>query len=394
DQSDIQIECFSEDRLANQRRCNISAPFMKSLSQVSFRLEFEFSRSVFLDHARVVMTTSSDGEDGYPDDNTNDIFLPLKYQTDLLFTRDPNPPRFEIRSDSSSSSSSSSSWDLQDSSSPTFNLTYYIQNLGIFSVQDIVFKADIWAVTRKRNQLVNITDYSIEQVAGSHCTLHQPRTTNEVTAEDLSHLSQLNHSNSGSLPVQCRLNLPASRELKVTLRGRLQLPALLAVSFRSLEVLTAASIQLEASSVMFLQEDRPVRKTSTKWSVDRLSGDKITLRHRCSLVSAATEETGRGGAACSQWEGSRGVITCWRRRCHVRSLFADSESQHNKVINFKATRVGEEHLNASRAATCHSGTLMPRPQLDQPIRTQPFNHKTVDAVRRLFSKMNMMRRQM
>ncbi|XP_027140594.1 integrin alpha-11 [Larimichthys crocea] len=257
DQSDIQIECFSEDRLANQRRCNISAPFMKSLSQVSFRLEFEFSRSVFLDHARVVMTTSSDGEDGYPDDNTNDIFLPLKYQTDLLFTRDPNPPRFEIRSDSSSSSSS---WDLQDSSSPTFNLTYYIQNLGIFSVQDIVFKADIWAVTRKRNQLVNITDYSIEQVAGSHCTLHQPRTTNEVTAEDLSHLSQLNHSNSASLPVQCRLNLPASRELKVTLRGRLQLPALLAVSFRSLEVLTAASIQLEASSVMFLQEDRPVRK--------------------------------------------------------------------------------------------------------------------------------------
>ncbi|KAE8295917.1 Integrin alpha-11 Precursor [Larimichthys crocea] len=199
DQSDIQIECFSEDRLANQRRCNISAPFMKSLSQVSFRLEFEFSRSVFLDHARVVMTTSSDGEDGYPDDNTNDIFLPLKYQTDrLLFTRDPNPPRFEIRSDSSSSSSSSivgsAGQQLSD-----LHLTYYIQNLGIFSVQDIVFKADIWAVTRKRNQLVNITDYSIEQVAGSHCTLHQPRTTNEVTAEDLSHLSQLNHSNSGSL---------------------------------------------------------------------------------------------------------------------------------------------------------------------------------------------------
>uniref|UniRef100_A0A8D0A7R0 Integrin subunit alpha 11 n=1 Tax=Sander lucioperca TaxID=283035 RepID=A0A8D0A7R0_SANLU len=34
DQSDIQIECYTEDRLANQRSCNISAPFMKSLSQV------------------------------------------------------------------------------------------------------------------------------------------------------------------------------------------------------------------------------------------------------------------------------------------------------------------------------------------------------------------------
>ncbi|XP_045892937.1 integrin alpha-11 [Micropterus dolomieu] len=261
DQSDIQIECYSDDRLANQRSCNISAPFMKSLSQVFFHLEFEFSRSVFLDHVRVVMETSSEGEEGYPDDNINDILLPLKYQTDLLFTRDPNTPRFEIRADSSSSSSSSSSWDQPVSSSPTFNLTYYIQNLGIFSVQDVLFRADIWAVTRQENQLVNITDYSIEQqVAGSHCMLPQPRTTNQVTAEDLSQLSQLNHSNSVSLAVRCRLNLPASRELKVTLRGRLQMPALLAVSFRSLELLTAASIQLEASSPMFLQEDRPFRQ--------------------------------------------------------------------------------------------------------------------------------------
>ncbi|XP_068579182.1 integrin alpha-11 [Cebidichthys violaceus] len=260
DQSDIQIECFSEDRLANQRSCNISAPFMKSLSQVSFRLEFEFSRSVFLDHVRVVMTSSSEGDEGYPDDNINDIFLPLKYQTDLLFTRDSNPPRFEIRSADSSSSSSSSSRDQPDSISPTFNLTYYIQNLGIFSVQDVLFRADIWAVTRRGNQLVSVTDFSIEQVAGSHCTLPQHRTTNQVTAEDLSHLSQLNLSNSVSLVVQCRLNLLASRELKVTLRGRLLLPALLAVSFRSLELLTAASIQLEASSPMFLQEDRAVRQ--------------------------------------------------------------------------------------------------------------------------------------
>ncbi|XP_034535153.1 integrin alpha-11-like, partial [Notolabrus celidotus] len=262
DQSDIQIECYSEDRLANQRSCNISAPFMKSLSQVSFRVEFEFSRSVFLDHLRIVMATSSDGEEGYPDDNINDIFLPLKYQTDLLFTRDPDPPRFEIRADRSSSSSSSSSSfrDKPDSSSSTFNLTYYIQNLGIFWVQDLVFRADVWAVTSQGSQLVNVTDYSVEQVQGSHCTLPQQPRVGQVSAEDLTHLSQLNDSNSVSVAVQCRLNLPPSRELKVTLRGQLQLPALLAVSFRSLEILTEASIQLEASSPMFLQEDRPLRQ--------------------------------------------------------------------------------------------------------------------------------------
>ncbi|XP_041652608.1 integrin alpha-11 isoform X2 [Cheilinus undulatus] len=258
DQSDIQIECYSQDRLASQRSCNISAPFMRSLSQVSFRLEFEFSRSVFLDHLRIIMATTSEGEEGYPDDNINDIFIPLRYQTDLLFIRDPNPPRFEIRADRSSSLSSSK--DQSDGSCLTFNLTYYIQNLGLFSVQDILFRADVWAVTGEGNQLVNITDYSIEQVSGSLCMLPQQRTTSGVVAEDLSHLSQLNHSNSASVALQCRLNLPASRELKLTLRGKLHLPALLAVSFRSLEILTAASIQLEPSSPMFLQEDSPVRQ--------------------------------------------------------------------------------------------------------------------------------------
>ncbi|KAF7648831.1 hypothetical protein LDENG_00151080, partial [Lucifuga dentata] len=224
DQSDIQIECYAERRLASQRRCNISTPFMKSLSQVSFCLEFEFSTSVFLDHVRVVMETSSEGEEGYPDDNINDIFLPLKYQADLLFTRDPNTPRFEIKTNTSSSSSSS----RKEPDAMTFNLTYSIQNLGVFSVQDILFRADIWAITRKGNQLLNITDYSIDQqAAGSHCILPLFQTTNQVTAEDLSHLLQLNHSNSMSMVVQCRLTVSASREVKVTLRGKLQLSTLL-----------------------------------------------------------------------------------------------------------------------------------------------------------------------
>uniref|UniRef100_A0A8C4F6S1 Integrin, alpha 11b n=1 Tax=Dicentrarchus labrax TaxID=13489 RepID=A0A8C4F6S1_DICLA len=250
DQSDIQIECYSEDRLANQRSCNISAPFMKSLSQVG-------AASTNCDSMICLCVLISEGEEGYPDDNINDIFLPLKYQTDLLFTRTKpfNVHERGILGNVGNNNSITGGMSLS-----VFLLCVQIQNLGIFSVQDLLFRADIWAVTRQGNQLVNVTDYSIEQVAGSHCTLPQPRTTNQVTAEDLSHLSQLNRSTSTSMAVQCRLNLPASRELKVTLRGRLHLPTLLAVSFRSLELLTAASVQLEASSPMFLQEDRPVRQ--------------------------------------------------------------------------------------------------------------------------------------
>lgn len=73
-----------------------------------------------------------------------------------------------------------------------------------------------------------------------------------------------NSSTGASVAAECRLHLPASAELKVALRGRLQLPALLAVSFRSLEVLTTASVQMEASSPMFLQEDVTVREVDQR----------------------------------------------------------------------------------------------------------------------------------
>ncbi|KAM8861054.1 integrin alpha-11 [Synchiropus picturatus] len=252
DQSDIQIECFSDNSSTNQRSCNISAPFMKSLSQVSFRVEFELDHSVFLDHLQVVMVTSSDGEEGYPDDNTNTIYLPLVYQTEILFSRDPYPPRFEIQADSSSSTKRNLT---------SFNLTYYVQNLGQFVIQDVMFKADVWAVSPGGNLLLNISECSVDQQsAGSPCVLPEIPRSNPITAEDLTTLSELNQSNSQSLQVQCQLQLPPFRQVKLTLRGTYQLPVLQAVSFRSLDVLTSASINLPASSNMFLQEEQPYRE--------------------------------------------------------------------------------------------------------------------------------------
>uniref|UniRef100_A0A3B5L7C6 VWFA domain-containing protein n=1 Tax=Xiphophorus couchianus TaxID=32473 RepID=A0A3B5L7C6_9TELE len=182
DQSDIQIECSTENRMASQRSCNISAPFMRSLSQL-------ISNVLKCFHVLI-----SEGEDGYPDDNTNNIILPLKYQADLLFTR-------------------------------------WVQNLGIFFVKDIILEADIWAVTKEGNQLVDITDYSIEEGTNSSCMIPLIKTTSLSKPEDLTHLSQLNSSNSVSIPLHCMLSLSPSKALKLTFRGRLQLPTLQAVSY-------------------------------------------------------------------------------------------------------------------------------------------------------------------
>lgn len=163
-------------------------------------------------------------------------------------------------------------------------------------MKGLVFRVEMWAVTRRGNHLVKMLDLQVEDAsqAGAEsswslCQRRQHPAANQTAAEDLSHLSQLvnppfvsgrledvfnvssvlrlqNSSTGGSVAAECRLTLPASGLLKVTLRGRLHLPALLAVSFRCLEVLTTASIQTEPPSPVFLQEDVAVREVGREAS--------------------------------------------------------------------------------------------------------------------------------
>nr|XP_061780361.1 integrin alpha-11-like isoform X1 [Nerophis lumbriciformis] len=269
DQSDIQIECFSEGPLANQRRCNISAPFMKFSSQVAFRVEFEFSPSVFLDHLRIVMVASSEGEDVFPENNDNDLILPLKYQMELLFTIDQSPARFEIQSSQ------------DEDFSPFVVMSFYLQNLAWFPVRNVSFAADVWAVTLQGNRLLSISEFSVDQTTAS-CLL--PAAADQVAkAEDLSHLTQMNQSNSASVAVQCRLDLPAFKRVKLTLIGRLHRPVLQAVIFKSLEVLVSASVHLEPSASYFLQEERPVRQMTIEL---RKNQDAVDISARVVLGSS------------------------------------------------------------------------------------------------------------
>ncbi|XP_064168398.1 integrin alpha-11 isoform X2 [Anguilla rostrata] len=251
DNSDIKIECRGEEGQRTERFCNVSEPFMKAQVQVSFRLEFEFSRSVFLDHVRVILETGSDGEDMTASDNSNNIFHQLKYETDLLFTRDSSPSRYEIKADRSLEKPAST--DLP------FNFTFQIHNLGFFPVRDLLLNIAIPQVTKTGNKLLQITDFYIDPTDGSRCVPPKHAPQSRVTPEDLSHLPQLNPSNTGTIPIQCSINLPAYRDIAVRITGSLHLQTLYTVKFKTLDLLTTASIELDPSSPMFLTEERPVR---------------------------------------------------------------------------------------------------------------------------------------
>uniref|UniRef100_A0A674N2Y5 Integrin, alpha 11a n=1 Tax=Takifugu rubripes TaxID=31033 RepID=A0A674N2Y5_TAKRU len=157
DTSDIKIDCYAEIKPRNEKICNVSAPFMRAKSQVSFRLEFEFSPTVVLDHVRVVLEANSDGEETNAADNSEEIYYSLNYEADLLFTRESHPSRYDIKSELA----------LEEPGviGPPFNLTFQIQNLGYFPVRDLQLNIEIPEMSKNGNRLLQISDFYIDKVS-------------------------------------------------------------------------------------------------------------------------------------------------------------------------------------------------------------------------------------
>ncbi|XP_067235336.1 integrin alpha-11 isoform X2 [Chanodichthys erythropterus] len=249
--SDIAIECPNSDDTSLYRTCNVSAPFMRSHAQVYFRLEFEFSRSVFLNFIQITMRVSSEGEEMFPEDNINDIYHSLKYEADILFTRDSSSSRFEIKHELAQS--------VPVGTGPPFNLSYQIQNLGLFPISELLFTLNVFTVTRNAHALLHLSDLDIDQMAGSHCNVPRVITAGSSSQEDLSLNPHMNASTSDALFAQCRINLLPQGDVSITATGWLNLHNLLAVKFKRLDLVMTAAVELSPSSPMFLHEERPVR---------------------------------------------------------------------------------------------------------------------------------------
>ncbi|KFW95316.1 Integrin alpha-11, partial [Phalacrocorax carbo] len=55
DDTDINIDCMTEDKHPNKKVCNVSYPFFRAKAKVAFRLDFEFSKSIFLQSMEIYL---------------------------------------------------------------------------------------------------------------------------------------------------------------------------------------------------------------------------------------------------------------------------------------------------------------------------------------------------
>uniref|UniRef100_A0A8C5HST3 VWFA domain-containing protein n=1 Tax=Gouania willdenowi TaxID=441366 RepID=A0A8C5HST3_GOUWI len=167
DNSDIKIECYVEDKLRNERICNVSAPFMRTKTQVRQIFSSQgWSKAVFV----FFLSNKLIGK------KTRTILSCVNLHVKCMcvdnFDRDSNPTRYDIRSELS----------LEEPGiiGPPFNFTFQLQNLGYYPVKDLQLSIEIPEMTKNGNQLLQISDFYIDQVSfASLCFVYSDKVFQE-----------------------------------------------------------------------------------------------------------------------------------------------------------------------------------------------------------------------
>ncbi|NXS77011.1 ITA11 protein, partial [Pandion haliaetus] len=255
DDTDINIDCMTEDKHPNKKVCNVSYPFFRAKAKVAFRLDFEFSKSIFLQSMEIYLIANSDSEEkeSTKEDNFAHLNFHLKYEADLLFTRASSLDYYEIRSNSS--------LERYDSIGPPFHCTFKLQNLGFFPVEGVTIKLTVPVATRAGNRLLLLTEFMVDQ-ENATCNVWGNTTDYQRTPaeEDLSRTPHLNHSNSDVVSIDCNVKLAPNEEMNLHLRGNLWMKSLKALKFKSLKLTTNAVLQRRFGSPFIFREEDPSRQ--------------------------------------------------------------------------------------------------------------------------------------
>ncbi|KAJ7311144.1 hypothetical protein JRQ81_006747 [Phrynocephalus forsythii] len=270
DDLDIHIECMPEEKHPNWKICNISYPFFQAKAKVTFRLDFEFNKSIFLQNLEIFLTAKSDSEEreSAKEDNSVRLNFPLKYETDLLFTRSSSQDYYEMKSNKS--------LENYHSIGPPFNCSFKLQNLGLFPVDGIVIKITVPVATRGGNRLLQLTDFAVQE-ENIKCTIGGNNTDYRRTPsdEDLGRHPQLNYSNSDVISIDCNVNLAANEELSFLLYGNLWMKSLNALKFKSLRFMINASLQRGFRSAFIFREDDPSRQIT--FEISKIEESQIPI---------------------------------------------------------------------------------------------------------------------
>ncbi|NWI76386.1 ITA10 protein, partial [Dryoscopus gambensis] len=115
--------------------------------QVSFTLELEFSCSILLDRAEVLLQATSDSTEVTPEDNVVKLSVPIRYEPDLFLSSNTNLHRYEVHPLGT----------FTHSSGPEFTTMVKVQNFGCYPIQNVTLHMALPALGHRQATILSVT---------------------------------------------------------------------------------------------------------------------------------------------------------------------------------------------------------------------------------------------
>ncbi|XP_040277197.1 integrin alpha-2 [Bufo bufo] len=144
--------------------CLVGFPVLKDQQKVTFDIGFDFNLKYLHDKAYIYFQATSESYEDFEQDNAVNVSIPVKYDTEMHFTRSTSINFFEVFPGASVQSTINHVGEI----GPEYNFTIKIST-GTIPVTSAFVTVNMPEFTKGGNPLMYITDIQTDQVKGISC---------------------------------------------------------------------------------------------------------------------------------------------------------------------------------------------------------------------------------
>ncbi|XP_056397881.1 integrin alpha-2 isoform X2 [Hyla sarda] len=226
--------------------CLVGFPFLKDQQKVKFDIGFDFNLKYLQDKAYIYFQATSESYEDFSQDNTVNISIPVKYNTEMHFTRSSSINFYEVFPVATAPSKINHLEEI----GPEYNFTIKI-SMGTIPVTSAFVTVNVPEFTNQNNPLMYITDIQTDQVKGISCNavtnpLHVGKKEYAVifTEEKFTNIQELTCDNTRCATFKCLMkDLQLREDYFVNVSTRIWNGTFAAASFQSLELVASATLE-------------------------------------------------------------------------------------------------------------------------------------------------------
>lgn len=226
--------------------CLVGFPFLKDKQKVTFEIGFDFNLKYLRDKAYIYFQATSESYEDFPQDNAVNISIPVKYDTEMHFTRSTSINFYEVLSGASVPSTINHLEEI----GPEYNFTIKIST-GTIPVTSAFVTVNVPEFTKGNNPLMYITDIQTDQARGISCNavtnpLHIGKKEYLIsfTEEKFTNIQELTCENTRCATFKCLMkDLQLREDYFVNVSTRIWNGTFAASSFKALDLVGSATLE-------------------------------------------------------------------------------------------------------------------------------------------------------